>query len=273
MKYAICNEVYVDWPFEKACEHARSAGYQGIEIAPFTLTDNIGDLNLSQRASIKDIAARFELEIIGLHWLLAGTQGLHLTSDDSDVRDRTFQYLSQLTRLCRDLGGKVMVLGSPNERSLAKGVSLRRGTANALQIFYRLVEVLEECGVVLALEPLGPEETNFISSANDAIDLIKATGSDHVRLHLDVKAMSTETEPIDKIIRDSSEWLVHFHANDPNRQGPGMGDVPFGSIMDALRDIDYQGWISVEVFDYSPGIERLVVGSIEYLKKVEAKLA
>ncbi|MBN1445098.1 MAG: sugar phosphate isomerase/epimerase, partial [Candidatus Omnitrophica bacterium] len=59
----------------------------------------------------------------------------------------------------------------------------------------------------------------------------------------------------------------HFHVNDRNLGGPGFGDVDFAPIIRALKDAGYGGWLSVEVFDFSPGPEAIAKKSIEYLKK------
>jgi len=80
--------------------------------------------------------------------------------------------------------------------------------------------------------------------------------------------MSSEPEDIPTIIRKHADWLVHFHANDPNRRGPGMGDVDFAPILAALQEVQYKGWVSVEVFDYEPGAERLASESIATLKRL-----
>ncbi len=96
---------------------------------------------------------------------------------------------------------------------------------------------------------------------------MEMVGSPHCRLHLDCKAMSTEDRPIPEILRQHAAILEHFHANDPNRRGPGMGDLDFGPILQTLGEIDYRGWVSVEVFDYTPGVERLVKESIEYMQR------
>jgi sugar phosphate isomerase/epimerase len=93
-----------------------------------------------------------------------------------------------------------------------------------------------------------------------------------VRLHLDVKAMASEPTPIPAIIRASARHLEHFHANDVNLQGPGFGDVDFVPIFKALEEVGYQGWVSVEVFDYSPGPERLARDSIDYMRRIEAEV-
>ena len=273
MKYAICNELYGDMPLEKAFAHAKRLGYTGLEIAPFTLGDDAGSISPLERSRVKQIAGDLGMEIIGLHWLLAKTHGYHLTHPDASVRSRTAGYFCELARLCRDLGGKLMVLGSPGQRSLVDGMSHAQGAANAIEILRECLPVFEECNVVMALEPLGPSETDFMCTAQSAIDIAAEVDSPFVKLHLDVKAMSSEEGNIPDIIRDSRDWTVHFHANDPNLRGPGMGQVDFEPIFSALKATGYDGWVSVEVFDYEPGIDALAAESIGYMKQIEAKLA
>lgn len=268
MKFAICNELYQDWPHEQAFSHAAQLGYRGVEIAPFTLAESVYDVSQSQRQKLRELADSLEIEIVGLHWLLAKTNGLHLTTSDREVRKKTADYLGELARLCGDLGGQVMVFGSPPQRNLLPGVTPEQGFDYAVEVFSCVAPVLEECGVTLALEPLGPEEGNFMLTAESAIEIAKAVDSSHVKLHLDVKAMSTEVKTIPSIIEDSQDWLVHFHANDPNRRGPGMGEVDFEPIFAALKGVNYDGWVSVEVFDYEPGIDALAEQSIRYMQEL-----
>ena len=267
MKFAICNETFQDWPFEKAFDFARNCGYTGIEFAPFTIAKNANDIPASRRTEVRHQAEKAGLEVVGLHWLLAFTEGLYLTSPDPEVRRATSAYFSELARLCRDLSGSVLVLGSPQQRNLLPNVSHAQAVQYAADVIQQAVPTLEDCGVTLAVEPLGPQEGDFLLTASAACELIDLVGSRNCQLHLDVKAMSSEGDPIDEIIRRNAGVLRHVHANDANRRGPGMGDVDFIPILRALEDIAYQGWVSVEVFDYEPGIETLARDSIAYLQQ------
>ncbi len=268
MKFAICNETFGDWPFERAFATARETGYTGIEIAPFTIAHDARTISAARREQVRRQAEAADLEVVGLHWLLAKTEGYYLTSPDAEVRRRTADYFCELARLCRDLGGSVMVLGSPQQRNLLPGVSLEAATDYATEVLQAAMPECEACGVTIALEPLGPSETDFMLTAQQGIELAERVGSPSCRLHLDVKAMSSEAKPIDQIIRDSREQVAHFHANDPNLLGPGMGKIEFEPIFRALREIDYDGWVSVEVFDYTPGAEAIARQSIEYMQQV-----
>jgi sugar phosphate isomerase/epimerase len=277
MKYAICNETFVDWPLDRAFAFARECGYTGIEIAPFTLGPFVDAFDAStisapRRREVRRLAESAGLAVVGLHWLLAKTSGLHLTSPDAAVRRRTAQYVVELVRMCRELGGDILVFGSPAQRNLAPGISRAQGMQYAADVFAQVVPELQSCGVTLALEPLGPAEGNFLLTAADAMELVRQLDSPHCRLHLDCKAMSTESQPIVSLIRQHAPVLAHFHANDPNRQGPGFGELDFVPILAALDEVGYQGWVSVEVFDYTPGSERLARDSIDYLRACEARL-
>ncbi len=265
MKFAICNETFVDWPIERACQFAAECGYTGLEIAPFTLNTDARQITAGQRADVRSAADAAGLEVIGLHWLLAKTTGLHLTCPDRDTRRRTSDYLVKLTRLCRDLGGSILVFGSPQQRNLLAGVSPRQGFEHAVEVFASVLPALEENEVTLALEPLGPVEGNFLNTAAEAVEIIEKLASPWCQLHLDCKAMSSEATSMPELIRRHADVLAHFHVNDPNRLGPGMGELKFEPILAALGGIDYQGWVSVEVFDYTPGPERLARESITYL--------
>jgi sugar phosphate isomerase/epimerase len=271
-RYAICNETFGDWPLAKVCDFSAECGYSGLELAPFTLAPLATDLSPQARGEIRRTIAQAGLDCVGLHWLLAKTEGFHVAHPDADVRGRTVDYLAELARLCHDLGGRVLVFGSPKQRSLLPGVTSDQALDHIHEVFSRLVPVLETTDTVVALEPLSPVETDVLTTAAETCRLIDRIGSPHVRLHLDVKAMASEATPIPELIVASAPHLEHFHANDVNLQGPGFGAVDFAPVFTALDEVRYSGWVSVEVFDYAPGPERLARESIAYMRRIEAEL-
>jgi sugar phosphate isomerase/epimerase len=270
MKIAICNETYRDWPLEQAFRHASDTGYDGIEIAPFTLHKDAFQITADQINQVASLARKYRLEVVGLHWLLAFTEGLHVTSPDPQVRIRTAGYLSRLAKVCQRMGGKLMVLGSPQQRNMAEGISVKQANQLAIDCIRRTLPALRRHGVTLALEPLGPEEGNFLLTAEWGRHLVEALDSPFVGLHLDVKAMSTETIPAPQIISASRDCLLHFHCNDPNRRGPGMGSFDYRPVIEALLAAGYDRWLSVEVFDEDVPPETTAVESLRYLRQVLA---
>lgn len=267
MKFALCNETYQGWDFEKTCRHIAATGYHGVEIAPFTLKNDPRDLTEDDAADFAAIAKVSGLEVVGFHWLLVKPAWLHITSPDDLLRKDTIHFAQHLARLCGAMGGSIMVWGSPKQRSLEPGWEYKDAQKRAADVLHAVADVAGELGVTIALEPLARKETNFLNSAAETIDLIQLVDHPACRLHLDVKAMSDEDKPIPEIIRDCRDYTVHFHANDPNLLGPGMGDVDFHPIADALRESGYAGYVSVEVFDYSPGPETIADRSMRCLRE------
>lgn len=269
MKYAICNETFEGWDHARVCARVAELGYTGLEVAPFTLAPLITDVSAARRAELRRQAEAAGVRIIGLHWLLAKTTGFHLTSPDPAVRKPTGEYLAALTRATADLGGDLMVLGSPFQRNLEDGVSAAVGDDRAADTLSHCLKTLEECGVTLCLEPLTPAETNYMTTAAAGSALCRRMSHPFIKLHLDVKAMSSEAAPVPDVIRANREYLHHFHANDPNKRGPGFGDVKFPPIFRALADVGYAGWVSVEVFDYTPDPDTIARESIRYMRECE----
>ncbi len=274
MKFAICQELFVDWDWERQCRVSAELGYTGLEVAPFTLASTINDVSSERRRELRKIAENHGLRIIGLHWLLAKTEGLHLTTSDSAVRRKTAQYLVDLGEACADLGGDLMVFGSPFQRNLEPGLSQEQAYTHAAEVFRAAMPQLAERGVRICMEPLTPKETDFVNTCADAVRLMDLVDHPLFVLHQDVKAMlGAETDSIPALIARHVDRLGHFHVNDSNLLGPGMGPTDYHPILKALVDSGYDGWVSLEVFDYSPGGEHIARESIEYLKRVLAEVS
>jgi sugar phosphate isomerase/epimerase len=272
MRYAICNETFAGWEHERICRFIAELGYTGLEIAPYTLAARITDLGAEQRRLLRRQAEAHGVTLLGLHWLLARTEGLHLTSADAATRRRTAEYLVELARCCHDLGGDILVLGSPAQRRIPTGASPAEALDYASDTLGRALPGIADQGVKLCLEPLTAQETDFINTCAEGVELLDRIAHTNFVLHLDVKAMSSEPTPVPDLIRRYALRTGHFHANDPNKRGPGFGAVDFVPIFQALADSHYGGWVSVEVFDYSPDPETIARESLAYMRKCEAAI-
>jgi len=270
MKFGICNEIFQDWKIDDAMAFARKAGYDGIEIAPFTLAKNVAQISGVERERICEAAARVGIEISGIHWVLVQAEGMYLNHPDAAIRDNTAKYFCELVNFCADLGGRIIVVGSPKQRSLMEGVTFEQAWEWATNTFRNAVRLAENRGITICFEPLAPSETNFINTAAEAIRFTRQFASPAMKIILDVKAMSSEVKSIPDIIRESRGEFAYFHANDRNLKGPGFGDVDFKPIAAALKEAGYDGYISVEVFKFEEGAEAIATRSIEYLKRTFA---
>lgn len=275
IRLGICNELFENWDFADVCRTVKAVGFDGLEIAPFTLAPRITDVSPQRRRELRAIVDDAGLATIGLHWLLAKTEGFYLTTPDAAVRRRTGEYLVALAEATRDLGGTLMVLGSPKQRDLLPGVSYEQAVDYAAEVFDAVMPAIGAVGVDLCLEPLAPSETNFLNTCAQAEALIARVNHPNFKLHMDVKAQSSETgATVPELIARHAARAGHFHAQDVNLKGPGMGDVDFGPILDALVASGYDRWVSVEVFDFSPGAEDTARQSYATLRRcLDAALA
>jgi len=267
MKVGICNEIFENWKIEKVFDFIKEIGYEGIEIAPFTLGNSVDEIEENLINKIRVLSEKLGIKIIGTHWLLAKPEGLSVSSKDKNIREKTTNYLSKLVNFTSKIGGEIMVFGSPKQRNIEKNQTYEEVKKNFIECILPPLEIAKEKGVYICIEPLAKSETNFINTAKQAIEIIEEINHPNLKLHLDVKAMCDEGKPIPEIISQSGKYLKHFHVNDRNLLGPGFGNVDHKPIIEALKKIKYNGWLSVEVFDFSPGAEIIARKSIEYLKR------
>ncbi len=268
MKFGICNEIFQGWKIEDVFNYAAKLGYDAVEIAPFTLANSVTDLSQTDRKRLREAAGRAGIQIAGIHWVLVKPEGLYINHPERHIRERTAKYFCDLVDFCGDLGGTRMVVGSPKQRNLMPNVSFEQGQDWTLETFRDAVARAENREITICFEPLGPSETNFINSAAEAIALIQQLPSPHFKIILDVKAMSSESKPIPQIIQESWPHFEHFHANDPNLKGPGFGATDFKPIAAALKKVGYQGFVSVEVFNFDEGPKTIAARSLAYLREV-----
>ena len=270
MKFGICNETFQGWKIDDVLTYCARIGYDAVEVAPFTLAKYVTDIPAAERLRIRDAASRAGIAISGIHWVLVQAEGMYLTSAEAATRTRTADYFCDLVHFCADIGGKVIVVGSPKQRNLLPGVTLEQAWGWATEVFRPSVKIAAERGVTICFEPLPAEDTNFINTAADAVRFTRQLASPNFKVILDVRAMSWEDRPIPDIIRACKGEFAYVHANDRNLKGPGFGEIDFRPIAAALKETGYDGTVSVEVFKYDEGAEAIATKSLEYLKRVFA---
>lgn len=269
MKYSICNEVFEQTPFDEFCRIVSEIGYQGIEIAPFTLSDDATKLTSQERAAICRSAEKHGLEIVGLHWLLISPKGFHLTTEDESVREATVDFVQSLMDLCRDLGGKVLIHGSPKQRNLEDHQDKTVVEQRTLDAFRRLGDYAEQVGVTHCIEPLDTGQTNFITTPAEGFDWVQRTDRSGFQMMLDARAsFSMALEPGEEL-RNFVSAIKHVHLNDLNMLGPGMGECNFEPLFRAGKDVGFDGYFSVEVFDFKPGAEFIARKSLEEIQRLD----
>lgn len=272
-RHAICNEAFKDYSFRDACKAIRSIGYTGIEIAPFTLADDPLDVTPQQRDEYRKIMADEGLEFVGLHWLMVSPKTLHVTTEDADLRSRSWDYVSNLIDLCADLGpGGVMVFGSPKQRASTPGSTPEEAKKRWIEGFVQVAPKAEQRGVTILAEALPSSQCNVVTTLAEAVDLVRQIGSPAIQTMFDSHNAEDETENHAVLVDRYFEYIRHVHVNEMDGGHCGTGNYDFLSIFEVLRRRGYTGWISLEAFDFTVGAETLARESLRYLESVLEKL-
>lgn len=251
---ALCNEVVRELDFAAQCDLAATLGYDALEVAPFTLTDDPRRLGTARLEAWRKTAEGAGLRIASLHWLLMTPAGLSITSADPAVRRETLAVMESLVEMCAALGGEVLVHGSPKQR-VVDPEDPAGSRERALEAFAAAAGFAEAAGVTYCIEPLSASETAYVNTVAEAAAVVAEVGSPALRTMLDTRAARlTETEPVEAVLRAGIESgvIAHVHLNDSSGVAPGQGEDPFEPVIGALLGAGYTGVAAVEPFEYLP---------------------
>ena len=272
-RHAICNEAFEGWPFADAAKAIRKAGYTGIEIAPFTLAESPSAVSAAQRKDCRDTLDSEGLAFVGLHWLMVSPKGLHVTTPDRALRQKSWDHIRALIDLSADLGPNgVMVFGSPKQRSTTGGLTREEATRNFVEGLQSVVPDATRRAVTVLVEALPVQQADVVQSLEEAGAIVREIGSPFVRTMFDVHNAINEREPHASLVDRHFEQIRHVHVNELDGRHCGAGNYNFKPVFETLRRRNYQGWISLEAFDFTPGAERLANESLRHLEAEIAQL-
>lgn len=271
-RQAICNEVFQGWDFAAQCRTIKRFGYDGIEIAHFTLADDPVSLTPARRRELARIIVEEGLAFAGLHWLMVAPKGLHVTTPDAALRARSWLHIATLIDLCGDLGGGNMIFGSPAQRKSTGGATRQEATARYLDGLRQAAPHAASRGVTLLMEPLPTHDTDVLNTLAEAAGYVEAIGSPAVQTMYDTHNAVLETEPHELLVDRYYDVIQHVHVNEMDGRHPGTGNWDFKPVLRVLAAKGYKGWVSMEAFDFSAGAERIAEESIQYLRSEINKL-
>ena len=276
MKLSLCNEVIRELPFERQCVLAAQLGYAGLEVAPFTLGEEIWAAPATQRSAWRRALSDAGIAVSGLHWLLVSPAGLSITTPDKATWDRTVDILRRLIELCAEFGGAYLVHGSPEQRRIGDQPDPLAAAARGESAWAAIADDARKAGVVYCIEPLARPQADFVNTLSESTAIVQRIGNPALRTMVDTLAASLmEPEPVADALR---RWLPtgmvrHIQLNDRNRRGPGQGEDRFGPVLQALKDCGYAGWVAMEPFDYYPDGPTCAARSIGYVRGLLETLA
>jgi len=271
LRHSICNDLFQGRSFADAAKAIRGAGYTGIEIAPFTLSDDPAALAPARRRELRAILESEGLEFAGFHWLLATPKGLHVSAPDRALRGASWDYLRRIIELCADLGPHgVLVFGSPKQRSTTGGLTPAEATRHLVEGFVEIAPYARERGTCVLLEALSPDQTDVVTTLDEAAAIVRQIDNPGLRTLFDTHNAVGEVEPHDVLLERHFDLIRHIHVNEADGRQPGSGKYDFRPVLDVLLRRGYSGWVSLEYFGASDDPAGVAAGSIKYLEKCVA---
>jgi D-psicose/D-tagatose/L-ribulose 3-epimerase len=253
MKLAISNIAWTEREEPAVAALLQRLGVRFVEIAPTKKWDDLTkQVSAEEVAAYKDFWKGYGIEIVAFQSMLFKRPDLKIFESDNN-RQATQEYLHKFIELAGDFGAGVMVFGSPRNRK-RDNLSKKEATRLSIPFFEQLGGAASVYQTKFCIEPNAPQyDCDFITTAQEGIDLVKAVNNPGFRLHLDIACMTLAGDRVGDSIKSAADYLQHFHISSPMlEQVENRQDVNHVEAAAALRDIGYKGFTSIEMRPGNP---------------------
>jgi D-psicose/D-tagatose/L-ribulose 3-epimerase len=222
----------------------KAAGFDGVEVSMFHPATFAAD----------DIRRGLEENALECTICSVLSPDVSMISEDAAARSRSRTHMVDCVKKAAEVGAKIIAGPLYSPVGYLPG---RRRTADewswAVEAYQSLGPVLAEYGVTIAIEPLNRFETYFLNTAADAVRLCDEIGHPNVGILFDTFHANIEEKDVAQAYRTVARHLKHVHTCENDRGTPGTGHVDWPGVFQALRDIGYDGWLTIESFGFSLG--------------------
>ncbi|MBE3040399.1 MAG: sugar phosphate isomerase/epimerase [Chloroflexi bacterium] len=275
-RISACSANYGHEDLFRVVDRLATHGFHGIEI---TVMYHIvpSETPLQRRNEIRRYVSSAGLEISALHFIFPG--GMSMAAEDSGERQRVADHMVAVMELASDLHTPMVVIGGGGPRSIPEGMDHAVGLGRVLGVYEDMARRSEKLGVMAGFEALNRYETSMGHRLEECIGYVEIIGSSNMKIVGDTFHMNIEEASLPDAIEKAGSRLAHLHFPDSHRLAPGGGHIDFPPILDALRRIDYSGYLSFEFFWISPRLIYLptfeacdaeVIKGLNYLRMLEA---
>jgi sugar phosphate isomerase/epimerase len=275
MKYACNTWMYgsfpcwlPSYPLEEVITRIAKLGYDGIEIGCAAPHAWPAYLTPQKRKAIRSRLVDENLTPVSLLPAPGGGPGHNPASPSLEERNATVDHYKEVIDLAHELGaGLVLYIGGWQ----IFGVTREEAWKWSVECLRSIAEHASQAGIIIAAEPTAAD-SNVIEGADDALQLMRATGKDNVKVMFDTFHALYRNEVAADYVRAMGKDLVHVHAADVDRLPPGDGTIDWPGLIRALREQNFAGYMTMEIGFSSRSVEpdRFAQRAINFLKQVEA---
>jgi D-psicose/D-tagatose/L-ribulose 3-epimerase len=272
MKYSVCNELFGELPLAQACAIIRRAGFDGVEFAPYTVFGDLSSGGINKGVlEVRRVLDGEGLAYAGFHWLMAKPGGLHFAALDPAVRSKSLDHLKRLIDASGRLGGGNLILGSPRQRSGFPGRSARDALGYLEEGLASVADTLSDCSSFLLIEQLSADQTDVVTSFEEAAAMVDRIGSPWVSSMFDFHNAAGLPQRWDEIIGRYASYIRHVHLNEVDGRAPGTGRSDYATAWKALKDSGYSGWGSIEIFEIPPDPKTMLEQSRALFRRLDGE--